>query len=75
MTKYRYKSVLISGQLFQSKIDKLNELYEQGWEYVDGVPQNVCSVLTSGSYNHETYYGDILVTLKKVISENDILNS
>ena len=60
--KYEYNSLIIYGELRETDIKKLNELYANGWEYVQGVAQNVS--LQSKSYE-DLKHGNMLITLKR----------
>ena len=42
-------------------VGELNDLFEEGWEYVDGFSQSLS--VTSSSYHKDT--GEILIILKR----------
>jgi hypothetical protein len=60
---YEYKSILLEGTydepLTETHCDTLNEYFEDGWEYVDSIAQNIAQ----GS--NGTEFGPIIVVLKK----------
>ena len=59
--EYEYKMVIIYNKLHRTDVEKLQELYDGGWDFVDSVAQ---CVSIAGRYD-ETIFGSILYTLRK----------
>jgi len=70
MSAYKYKSIILgaTGYLGESSQKKLNEEYNNGWEFVDSVAQ-MPATGTSGY----TKFGPVVFTLKRLLTEEDLL--
>ncbi len=60
---YEYKSIIVADYneiLGKENTVELNEYFDEGWEYVDGIAQ---SVTTGTSYSKK---GTVMIILKKL---------
>lgn len=76
MEIYKYEIVVIEGGEYPSVDDdfeELRKLYKEGWEFVDSIAQVVSTAVASGSYTTSDSSGPIIFTLRKKISEEDLL--
>jgi len=68
--KYEYKAVTLVGgdeNLSDDESEKLNEMFDAGWEYVDSISQTVAS--GGGNYTNGRR-GSVIVVLRK--ENNDL---
>ena len=64
---YEYKSLILGERkecLYQSDVNELNNLYEEGWEYVDAVSQST-SISKGDGYGSPSTFGAVMVTVRR----------
>ena len=69
--RYQYCSIAVGGgeiPISSSSLHTLNKKYEEGWEFVESVPQNI--QISAGASYHKKGYAPIIFTLRKEIIEN-----
>jgi len=50
--------------LYSHDVDDLNEMYDEGWEFVDSIAQP-CATAKGDGYGQVSVYGPVLITVRR----------